>query len=169
MSSTRSRILHRFGPSRIQVFRFRVYADLSRSPACFPLLRPLLTSHGISSLGSPQERTRCFPAQPLHLPRRRNLWVSLCGASSPDRIGLLCSSCSSAHRFRLAFLPRSVTLPELASTSDLISCFHVWFFHRGLSPHLQRAHAGRTPDAPHEPRASSRSVSNMESVKFRPV
>ena len=105
MSSTRSRILHRFGPSRIRVFRFRVYADLSRSPACFPLLRPLLTSDGISSSGSPQVRTRCFPAQPLHLPRRRNLWVSLCGASSPGRIGLLCSSCSSAHRFRLAFLP----------------------------------------------------------------
>ena len=94
MSSTRSRILHRFSPSRIQVFRFRVYADLSRSPACFPLLRPLLTSHSISSSGSPQVRTRCFPAQPLHLPRRRNLWVSLCGASSPGRIGLLCSSCS---------------------------------------------------------------------------
>jgi hypothetical protein len=119
----RRRILHRFGPSRIQVFRFRVYADLSRSPACFPLLRPLLTSHGISSLGSPQVRTRCFRAQPLHLPRRRNLWVSLCGASSPGRIGLLCSSGSSAHRFRLAFLPPSVTLPELASTGDLISCF----------------------------------------------
>ena len=33
-----------------------------------PLLRPLLTSHCISSMGSPQVRTRCFPAQPPHLP-----------------------------------------------------------------------------------------------------
>jgi hypothetical protein len=55
--------------------------------------------------GSPQVRTRCFPAQPPHLPPRLNLWTSLCCASSSHRIGLLCGSCSSARRFRLAFLP----------------------------------------------------------------
>ena len=69
------------------------------------LLWPLLTSHGISSVGSPQVRTRCFPAQPPHLPPRLNHWTSLCCASSSHRIGLLCGSCSSAHRFPLAFLP----------------------------------------------------------------
>jgi hypothetical protein len=54
----------------------------------------------------------------------------------------LCGSCSSARRFPIAFLPRSVTLPELASGSDLFHVFMSRFSHRGLSPHLQRAHAG---------------------------
>jgi len=31
------------------------------------------------------------------------------------------------------------------------SCFHVWFSYRGLAPHLQRAHAGRTPRDRGEP------------------
>ena len=53
----------------------------------------------------PQVRTRCFPAQSPHLPPRLNLWTSLCCASSSHRIGLLCDSCSSTCRFRLAFLP----------------------------------------------------------------
>jgi hypothetical protein len=66
---------------------------------------------------------RCFPAQPSYLPPQLNLWISLCRASSSHRVGLLCSSCSSARQFRLAFLPRSVTLPELASTGDLIFMF----------------------------------------------
>ena len=69
------------------------------------LLWPLLTSQGISSLGSPQVRTRCVPTRPLHLPPRLNQWVSLCGASSSHRVGLLCGSCSLAHRFPLACLP----------------------------------------------------------------
>jgi hypothetical protein len=34
------------------------------------------------------------------------------------------------------------------------------------SPHRQRAHAGRTRDAKHEPRASSRSVSNIGRLGF---
>ena len=77
----------------------------SRLPACSSLLWPLLTSHGISSVGSPQVRTRCSPAQPPHLPPRANQLISLCGASSSLRVGLLCGSCSSARRFPIAFLP----------------------------------------------------------------
>lgn len=69
------------------------------------LLWPLLTSHGISSVGSPQVRTRCFAARPPHLPPRANQVISLCCASSSRRVGLLCGSCSSARSFPLAFLP----------------------------------------------------------------
>jgi len=69
------------------------------------LLWPLLTSHGIFSVGSPQVRTRCSPAHPPHLPPRANQSISLCCASLSHRVGLLCGSCSSAHRFPIAFLP----------------------------------------------------------------
>ena len=41
-------------------------------PARCPVLRPLLTSQGISSSGSPQVRTRCVSARPPHLPPRLN-------------------------------------------------------------------------------------------------
>ena len=90
-------------PSRLPVSSFQ-RADFHPRLAG-SLLWPLLTSHGISSVGSPQVRTRCFPAQPPHLPPRLNHGTSLCGASSSRRVGLLCGSCSSARRFPLAFLP----------------------------------------------------------------
>jgi hypothetical protein len=72
--------------------------------------RPLLVGalrccHRRTCPRSPQVRTQSSPALPPHLPLRLNQWVSLCCASSPRRIGLLCASCSSAHGFRLAFLP----------------------------------------------------------------
>src|SRR5512137_596631 len=41
-------------------------------PACCSLLRPLLTPHRVAPAGSPQVRTRCFPARPPHLPPRLN-------------------------------------------------------------------------------------------------
>jgi hypothetical protein len=36
-----------------------------------------------------------------------------------------------------------VTLPELASDGGFF-IFMFWYFHRGLEPRLQRAHAGHT-------------------------
>jgi hypothetical protein len=39
--------------------------------------------------------------------------------------------------------PRSVALPQLASDGGFF-IFMFWYFHRGLEPHLQRAHAGHT-------------------------
>ena len=61
-----SSALHR--SSRLPVSSFqRAYP---RPRLAFRLLWPLLTSHGISSVGSPEVRTRCFPAQPPHFPPR---------------------------------------------------------------------------------------------------
>ena len=96
-----SSALHR--SSRLPVSSFQ--RACPRPRLAFRLLWPLLTSHGISSVGSPQVRTRCSPAQPPHLPPRANQLISLCGASSSLRVGLLCGSCSSARRFPIAFLP----------------------------------------------------------------
>jgi len=73
-------------------------------PRCAVLWR-LLTSQGISSLGSPQIRACCFPARPPHLPPWLNHRASLCCASSPAHVGLLCDFCPSAHRFPIACLP----------------------------------------------------------------
>jgi hypothetical protein len=50
----------------------RVYTGVFHPPAHCSVIRPLLTSRGISSSGSPQVRTRCFPARPPHLPPRLN-------------------------------------------------------------------------------------------------
>jgi hypothetical protein len=110
-----------FVPSSLPVSSFiRVF----QPPARCSLLRPLLTFRAISCAGSPQVRTRCFRTRPHHLPPRLNRWISLCRASSSHHVGFLWCSCSSACPFRLAFLPpRSVTLPELASTSNLIFMF----------------------------------------------
>ena len=88
-----------------QDFRFLRLHGRDRAPGLLTLLWPLLTSHGISSVRSPQVRTRCSPAQPPHLPPRANQSISLCCASLSRRVGLLCGSCSSARRFPLAFLP----------------------------------------------------------------
>jgi len=127
---------------------FRVYAGVFQPPARCTVLWPLLTSRGISSSGSPQIRTRCFPTRPPHLPPRRNRPASLCGANSPYR---------GRPSMRFLFVGPSVSssLPppgRLPCRSWLrvvvLSRLHVWSSYRGLTPHLQRAHAGRTPDAP---------------------
>jgi hypothetical protein len=39
--------------------------------------------------------------------------------------------------------PMRIALPELASDGGLV-IFMSWYFHSGLEPHLQRAHAGHT-------------------------
>ena len=48
-------------------------------------------------------------AQPPHLPPWMNQSASLCGASLPVHVGLLCDSYPSARKFPIAFLP---TLPH---------------------------------------------------------
>ena len=108
------------------------------------LLWPRLTSLRIAPVGPPRVRTRCFPAQPPHLPLRANQVTSLCCASSSRRIGL---------DMRFLFISSRVS-PSLPSHGRLpfrswlqmvvFSFFHVWFYYRGLTPHLQRAHAGHT-------------------------
>jgi hypothetical protein len=55
--------------------------------------------------GSPQVRTRCFTAQPPHLPPRPNRMTSLCGASSSGRVGL-------SMRFLFIGSPLSHSLPS---------------------------------------------------------
>jgi len=54
--------------SSFPVSKFKRASSSPRSPCA--LLRPLLTSDRASAAGSPQVRTRCFPAQPPHLPPR---------------------------------------------------------------------------------------------------
>ena len=96
----------RFSPSpesRLPVSSFK--RAITRPRLALSLLWPLLTSHGISAMGSPQIRTCCFPIRPPHLPPWLNQWASLCCASSPRHVGLLCDFCPSAHRFPLACLP----------------------------------------------------------------
>jgi len=67
-----------------------VYAGISLPPARCSLLRPLLTPfYRLRGKGSPQVRTRCFTAQPPHLPPRLNRSTSLCCASSSARVGLM--------------------------------------------------------------------------------
>ena len=95
-----SSALHR--SSRLPVSSFQ--RACPRPRLAFRLLWPLLTSHGISSVGSPQVRTRVSTTQPPHLPAGLNRTVSLCCASSPNPNGLLWGSCSSAHGSRLVFL-----------------------------------------------------------------
>ena len=73
-------------------------------PARCPVLRPLLTSRGISSSGSPQVRTRCFPARPPHLPPQLNPRLRCVVPTRRIASALLCGSCPSARRFPLAFL-----------------------------------------------------------------
>ena len=130
------------------------------------LLWPLLTSHGISSVGSPQVRTRCFPAQPPHLPPR--LEPVDCSAALRRRVSSPSSSvrcvvpahppCRPSMRFLFISSPVSSSLPPhgrlpFRSWLRVVVFFHVnhvWFSDRGLSPHLQRAHAGRTQSGPRD-------------------
>ena len=94
-------------------------------PARCSVLRPLLTPRPVARLGSPQVRTRCFPARPPHLPPRLDRPASLCCASSPGRVGL-------DMRFLSIGPPVSSSLPSpgrLPSRSWLrvvgFSCCHV--------------------------------------------
>ena len=82
----------------------RVLTGFGGPRLCDSLLWPLLTSRGISSSGSPQVRTRCFPARPPHLPPRLVPSTSLCCASSSHRVGL-------AMRFLFIGPPVSSSLP----------------------------------------------------------
>ena len=115
----------------------------SSSPRLVRLVLWRLTSQGISSPGSPQIRACCFPARPPHLPPWLDQWVLLCCASSPTTSALYAISVRRPTGFRYPSFPRSVTLTKLASRSSC-SRFHVRSSYRGLAPHLQHAHAGRT-------------------------
>ena len=125
-----------------------VYTGLFRPPARCPVRWPLLTPCPVAPAGLPQVRARCFSARPPHLPPRLDRTASLCCASSPHRVGL-------TMRFLSIGPPISPSLPppgRLPFRSWLqvvvASCFHDRSSYRGLSPHLQRAHAGRTPKYP---------------------
>ena len=113
-------------------------------PARCAVLRPLLTPLQVAPSGSPHVRTRCFPARPPHLPRRRNRSTSLCGANSSPRR-------RPSMRFLSVSPLVSASLPSpgrLPSRSWLrvvgLSCHHAGSSYKGLAPHLQRAHDGRT-------------------------
>ena len=121
-----------------------VYTGSLLPPARRTVLWPLLTPRRVTPAGSPQVRTRCFPARPPHLPPRLDRRASLCGASSPHRVGL-------TMRFLSIGPPVSPSLPPpgrlpFRSWLQVVvgSCFHDRSSYRGLTPHLQRAHAGRT-------------------------
>ena len=121
-----------------------VFAGISQPPARCAVVRPLLTSLQVAPSGSPHVRTRCFPARPPHLPPRLNLVASLCCASSSPRrrpsmrflsvSPLVSASLPSPGRLPSRSWPRVVGL----------SCRHAGSSYRGLAPHLQRAHDGRT-------------------------
>ena len=64
--SDASRPVQPFLTSSLPVFVFIRASFIP--PARCSVIRPLLTSRGISSSGSPQVRTRCFPARPPHFP-----------------------------------------------------------------------------------------------------
>ena len=113
-------------------------------PARCAVLRPLLTSLQVAPSGSPHVRTRCFPARPPHLPRRRNRPTSLCCANSSPRR-------RPSMRFLSVSPLVSSSLPSpgrLPSRSWLrvvgLSCHHADSSYKGLAPHLQHAHDGRT-------------------------
>ena len=107
--------------------------ETTMASADFPPIRPT---------GSPQVRTCCFPTQPPHLlpwtePSRLRCVVPARLPRRPSiRFLFIGSSVSSS-------LPSHGRLPFRSWLRVVVfSCFHVWFFYRGLAPHLQRAHAG---------------------------
>ena len=85
-------------------------------PARCWLLWPLLTSHGISSVGSPQVRTQFSPAQPPHLPPQRNQTASLGWARSAS------SGHPECNRRVPARLVASVPQPRDSYSSARGSC-----------------------------------------------
>ena len=129
--------------------RHRVFRSLRLDGPSGPRLAarapwPLPTPRPVARSGSPQARARCFPARPPHLPPRRNLVASLCGAGSPRRVGL-------GMRFLSIGPPVSAILPSAGRLPCRswprvagLSCHHAGSSDKGLAPRLQRAHAGRT-------------------------
>src|SRR6186997_2981055 len=93
---------------------------------------------------------RCSTALPPDLPPRAYQPTSLCCASSSLRVGLLSGSCPSARGFPIAFLHAAGRPPALGLWWWFLH-FHVWYFHRGLEPRLQRAHAGHTQGGVDQP------------------
>jgi hypothetical protein len=114
-------------------------------PACCPLLRPLLTSLPVTRSGSPQVRTRCFSARPPHLPPRLNPRLR-CVVPARRIAGGLPMRFLSISPPISSSLPPSSWLPfqTWLRVVVLLSCLHEWSSYKGLTPHLQRAHAGRT-------------------------
>ena len=100
---------------------FFVSTGRFQPPARDPLLWPLLTPAPLSRGRSPQVRTQLSPAQPPHLPAGPNQTASLCGASSPGLVGLVCGSCSSACGSCLVFFQRAGRPDSL----DFGWCLHV--------------------------------------------
>ena len=131
-----------------------VYAGGSPPPARCAVLWPLLTSLRVAPSGSPHVRTRCFPARPPHFspeaspplaePPRLNRATSLCGASS-SRCARPSMRFLSVSPLVSASLPSPGRLPRRSWPRVVgLSCRHAGSSYRGLAPHLQRAHDGRT-------------------------
>ena len=135
----------RFGPSWHRVFRFIPSSLLgTMASADSPLGHPNGASPGKNALLHSTTAAFTSATEPA---------TSLCCASSSHHAGL-------DMRFLSIGLPISPRLPpsnRLPSRSWLwvvvVSCFHEWSSYKGLSPYLQRAHAGRTPSAAPLPRA----------------
>lgn len=124
----------------------RVYTGVFQPPARCTVLRPLLTSLRVAPSGSPHVRTRCFPARLPHLPPQRNRSTSRCGARSSRHVGLDMRFLSVSP-LASASLPSPGRLPFRSWPRVVgLSCLHAGSSYRGLAPHLQRAHDGRTPE-----------------------
>ena len=129
-----------------------VFKRASSSPRLVaPLLWPLLTSLPLAPQRISPGKNALLPGTTAAFTSTGNrtdfaVWCQLVA-----RVGL-------SMRFLFIGSPLSHSLPSpgrLPSRSWLrmviSSCLHVRFSHRGLSPHLQRAHAGRTPCAAPDP------------------
>ena len=91
----------RFSPSRYSRLPVSSFKRAIPHPRlAVSLLWRLLTSQGISALGSPQIRACCFPARPPHLPPWLNQWALLCCASSPATSALYAISVRQPTGFR---------------------------------------------------------------------
>ena len=64
----------------------------------------------------------------------------ICASTLPNVHYRVLSICRLSRRD-----PKDLILPVLVSGGSYVSCFHERSSYRGLAPHLQRAHAGRTP------------------------
>ena len=122
----------------------RVCTGVFQPPARCAVIRPLLTSLQVAPSGSPHVRTRCFPARPPHLPARPNRTTSLCCASSSRRARPSMRFLSVSPLVS-ASLPSPGRLPSRSWPHVVgLSCHHAGSSYKGLAPHLQRAHDGRT-------------------------
>jgi hypothetical protein len=137
----------------------RVYAGVFQPPARCTVLRPLLTSLRVAPSGSPHVRTRCFPARPPHFPPEADPPVA-----EPARLYRVTSRCCARSSYRArpsmrflsvsplvsASLPSPARLPSRSWPRVVgLSCHHAGSSYRGLAPHLQRAHDGRTQGGGH--------------------